>query len=75
MGTNGQAQPRSRRARRDTIMWALGGVLFASAGTTSLMKADARHLVAGSCILLIAAALFVARAIISLRRDDDANSW
>jgi hypothetical protein len=75
MGTNGQAQPRSGTAGRDTIIWALGGVLFALAGTTSLMKADAWYLIAGSCFMLIAAALLVARAIISLRRDDDATSW
>jgi hypothetical protein len=54
-GTNGQAQPRSRETQRDTIIWALGGVLFALVGTTSLIKADAWYLVAGACIMLIAA--------------------
>jgi hypothetical protein len=74
MGTNGQLPPRSRKAGRDTIIWALGGVLFALVGTASLIKADTWYLIMGSCMMLIAAALLVARAIISMRRDDYATS-
>ena len=36
----------------------------------SLMSADAWYLVMGSCIILVAAAMFVARAIISLRTNE-----
>jgi NhaP-type Na+/H+ or K+/H+ antiporter len=74
MGTNGQAQPRSTKAKRDTIICAVTGVVFALVGATSLMSADTWYLIMGACIMLVAAAMFVARSITSLRTDEYATS-
>lgn len=70
MGTNEEGRPRSLDSRRDIVIYSLGGVLFAVLGVVFLLEAEAWYLVLGACVILVAAALWVARAITLLRTDE-----
>ncbi|MHA7279064.1 hypothetical protein ACX80H_04850 [Arthrobacter sp. MDT2-2] len=67
MGTHGQRPSPPPTSTRDIILHALAGVALALAGVFSLLGATTWYLILGGFIMLAAGALFVARAITSLR--------
>lgn len=76
MGTNSQEHPgpRTRASKRDALAQGITGMVFALIAVLSFPSAHTWYLILGACIAAVAAVVFVARAIISLRRDDYATS-
>lgn len=78
MGTNEESQmrtrPRTRSTKRDVLIYGLTGAVFALLFVIALPTADTWYLILGTCVLLIAAVVNVAKAIIALRQDDSANA-
>jgi hypothetical protein len=65
---------RDAKSRRDTILRGLASVAFALAGVFSVLNAPTWYLILGASIMLAAGALFVARAITSLRAGESTTS-
>ncbi|MDN4609578.1 hypothetical protein [Arthrobacter burdickii] len=78
MGTNGQEQQhgprRTRASKRDAVVQGLLGAVFALIAVMSFPSATTWYLILGSGIAVVAAVVFIARAILSLRHDDVASS-
>ncbi|WP_105032400.1 hypothetical protein [Arthrobacter ruber] len=70
MGTNNQAQTRTRNSKRDAAIYGFAGLMFALVSVMTFSSVDAWYMVVGSCLIVIAAVVWVARAIIALRQDD-----
>lgn len=72
MGTNEQAHPRSRTrsSKRDAAIYGFAGMMSAVVFVVGVSAADAWYMILGMCIIAIMAVVYVAKAIIALRRDD-----
>jgi hypothetical protein len=75
MGTNGHAQtpPRSRNPKRDAAIYGFAGAMLALVFVTTFSSVDAWYTILGSCLIAIMAVVYVAKAIIALRRHDHAT--
>ncbi|WP_394253058.1 hypothetical protein [Arthrobacter pityocampae] len=73
MGTNGQKQSRSRTrsTKRDVLIYGFGGMVFAFCFVMALPTANTWYLILGSCLLAVMAVVYVAKAILALRQDND----
>jgi hypothetical protein len=78
MGTNDQSQartrPQTRSSKRDVLIYGFAGVMFALVLVMALPTADTWYLILGVCVIAIMAVVYVAKAIIALRRDDASSS-
>lgn len=78
MGTNEHAQtpprPRTRSSKRDATIYGFAGATLALVFVMTISNVGAWYMVLGSCIIAIAAVVYVAKAIVALRRDDSANA-
>ncbi len=78
MGTNDQhrqnAEGRTRAVNRDAAVQGMLGAVFALIAVMCFPSATTWYLVMGACIAVLAAVVLVARAVLSLRRDDIAPS-
>ena len=75
MGTNGHAQtpPRTRSSKRDTAIYGFAGAMLALVFVTTFSSVNAWYKILGSCLIAIMAVVYVAKAIIALRRHDHAT--
>jgi hypothetical protein len=74
MGTNDQSQTRTRNPKRDATIYGFAGAMLALVFVMTISSVDAWYMVLGSCLIGIMAVVYVAKAIVMLRRDDSANS-
>jgi hypothetical protein len=72
MGTNDHAQtrPRSRSSKRGAAIYGFAGAMLALVFVMTFSSVDAWYMVIGSCLIAIAAVVYVAKAIIALRQED-----
>ncbi|MHA7220356.1 hypothetical protein ACX80L_15895 [Arthrobacter sp. MDT1-48-3] len=74
MGTNDQSRIRTRNSKRDAAIYGFAGAMFALVSVMTFSSVDAWYMVVGSCLIAIAAVVWVAKAIIALRQGDAAPS-
>lgn len=69
-GTNEEAQSplRSHSSKRDATIYGFAGAMLALVFVMTISSVDAWYMVLGSCLIAIAAVVYVAKAIIALRR-------
>lgn len=63
------------RARRDTLIWSLGAVVFSLSGVGSALTADGRrYMILGAILLVGAGVAFASRAVLTARTVNDSNT-
>jgi hypothetical protein len=68
MGANEQAQTRQRNLNRAAAIHGFAGAMLALVFVMTISSVDAWYMALGSCLIAIAAVVYVAKAIIALRR-------
>lgn len=68
MGTNDGLQTRTRNSKRSAVIYGFAGAMLALVFVMTISNVDAWYMVLGSCLIGIVAVVYVAKAIIALRR-------
>lgn len=73
MGTNEQAQtpPRSHNSKRDAVIYGFAGTMLALITVMTFSRVNAWYQMIGFGLIAVLAVVYVAKAIIALRRQND----